>query len=196
MKSQHIKEVLNSNVAIEENRRADYYESQAQAAERKRKLDEMAKADAERKRQEDLDKEAKRRGVKENNDKQLEDKRNFYVSKMQETDDKVIRSQMRKTMELKEKHNIDVLKKTDRRENVERIMKMQEYQREKIMEKILVDNAKAEAIKQERASLLETRLHLKQEIEKNKQEILEKFTKVKMGKVNLNKPYFYNKFLP
>ena len=183
MKSQHIKEVLNSNVAIEENRRADYYESQAQAAERKRKLDEMAKADAERKRQEDLDKEAKRRGVKENNDKQLEDKRNFYVSKMQETDDKVIRSQMRKTMELKEKHNIDVLKKTDRRENVERIMKMQEYQREKIMEKILVDNAKAEAIKQERASLLETRLHLKQEIEKNKQEILEKFTKVKMGKV-------------
>ena len=183
MKSQHIKEVLNSNVAIEENRRADYYESQAQAAERKRKLDEMAKADAERKRQEDLDKEAKRRGVKENNDKQLEDKRYFYVSKMQETDDKVIRSQMRKTMELKEKHNIDVLKKTDRRENVERIMKMQEYQREKIMEKILVDNAKAETIKQERASLLETRIHLKQEIEKNKQDILEKFTKVKMGKV-------------
>ena len=183
MKSQHIKEVLNSNVAIEENRRADYYESQAQAAERKRKLDEMAKADAERKRQEDLDKEAKRRGVKENNDKQLEDKRYFYVSKMQETDDKVIRSQMRKTMELKEKHNIDVLKKTDRRENVERIMKMQEYQREKIMEKILVDNAKAETIKQERASLLETRIHLKQEIEKNKQDILEKFTEVKMGKV-------------
>lgn len=183
MKSQHIKEVLYSNVAIEENRRAEYYESQAQAAERKRKLDEMAKADAERKRQEDLDKESKRRGVKENNDKQLEDKRNFYVSKMQETDDKVLRSQMRKTMELKEKHNIDVLKKTDRRENVERIMKMQEYQREKIMEKILVDNAKAEAIKQERASLLETRLQLKQEIEKNKQDILEKFTKVKMGKV-------------
>lgn len=191
MKSQHIKEVLNSNVAIEENRRAEYYESQAQAAERKRKLDEMAKADAERKRQEDLDKEAKRRAVKENNDKQLEEKRNFYVSKMQETDDKVMRSQLRKTMELKEKHNIDVLKKTDRKENVERIMKMQEYQREKIMEKILADNAKAEAIKQERASLLETRIHLKQEIEKNKQDILEKFNKVKMGKVPfIYKPYF------
>ena len=42
--------MLNSNVYIEEKKRQDYYESQAQAAERKRKLEEIAKVDAERKR--------------------------------------------------------------------------------------------------------------------------------------------------
>lgn len=186
-KSQHIKEVLNSNVAIEEKRREDYYESQAQAAERKRKLEEMNKIDAERKRQEEIEKEAKRKSVKETNERQTEEKRNFYLTMMREKDDKVTRSQMRKTMDLKERHNIDVLKKVDRRENVERIMKMQEYQREKIMEKILRDNAKAETIREERANLLETRQKLRQEIEKNKQEIMEKFSKIKQGKVSIQK---------
>lgn len=157
-------------------------------------MEEEAKKDAERKRQEDLDKEAKRRAVKENNEKLLEEKRNFYLHKMNETDEKVFRSQIQKTFELKEKHNIDVLKRTDRRENVERIQKMQEYQRDKIMEKILRDNEKAQRIKEEKANLLETRMRLRQEIDRNKQEIMEKFQKVKMGKVNQpNKLIFYIK---
>ncbi len=168
---------------IEENKRQDYYESQAQAAERKKKLEDIAKIDAERKRQEDIEREGKRKSVKENNDKFLEEKRHFYQQKMEETDEKVMQSQMRKTMDLKEKHNVDVLKRTDRRENVERIRKMQDYQRDKIMDKILKDNSKADNIKEERANILETRQRLRQEIEKNKQEIMEKFTKIKMGKV-------------
>lgn len=134
--------------------------------------------------------------MKENNDKLLEEKRNFYLKKMNETDEKVFRSQMQKTFDLREKHNIDVLKKTDRRENVERIQKMQEYQRDKIMEKIMRDNEKAQRIKEEKANLLETRMRLRQEIDRNKQEIMEKFQKVKMGKVNLfNKFIFFNKIL-
>jgi hypothetical protein len=35
-----------------------------------------------------------------------------------------------------EKHNDDMIKLTDKRENVERIMKVQEYEREKLMNKI------------------------------------------------------------
>lgn len=186
MKAQHIKEVLNSNIDIEEKKRNDYYESQAQAAERKRKLEELAKVDAERKRQEDLEKEEKRKSVKFNNEQLLEEKREFYVSKMKETDEKVLRSQMRKNLDMKEKHNVDVLKRTDRRENVERIHKMQDYQREKIMEKILRDNEKAQRIKEEKANLLDTRMKLRQEIDRSKQEIMEKFQKIKMGKVILN----------
>lgn len=186
MKAQHIKEVLNSNIGIEEKKRNDYYESQAQAAERKRKLEELAKVDAERKRQEDIEKEEKRKSVKINNEQLLEEKREFYVSKMKETDEKVLRSQMRKNLDMKEKHNVDVLKRTDRRENVERIHKMQDYQREKIMEKILRDNEKAQRIKEEKANLLDTRMKLRQEIDRSKQEIMDKFQKIKMGKVILN----------
>ena len=183
IKSEHIKEVLYSNLTIEEKRRQEYFENQAKAKERIDKLEELAR---EEKRMEKakMDKENERKKeVKVMNDKMREEKRQFYWTKLEETEDKVIKSQMRKTMELKEKHNIDVLKRTDRRENVERIMKMQEYQREKIMEKIMNDNAKAENLKEERANILGTRYKLRQEIEKNKQEIMEKFNKIKLGKV-------------
>lgn len=35
-----------------------------------------------------------------------------------------------------EKHNDDIIKRVDKKENVERIMKVQEYEKEKLLEKI------------------------------------------------------------
>ena len=45
------------------------------------------------------------------------------------------------------KHNDDVIKMTDKKENVERIMKVQEYEREKLMNKIDEKMYKADNIK-------------------------------------------------
>lgn len=47
-----------------------------------------------------------------------------------------------------QKHNEEIIKRTDKKENVERIMKVQEYQREKLMNKIEEKMMKAEHIKQ------------------------------------------------
>ncbi len=48
---------------------------------------------------------------------------------------------------MKEKYNEDLIKRTDKRENVERIMKVQQYEREKLMGKIDQKATKAEMIK-------------------------------------------------
>lgn len=66
---------------------------------------------------------------------------------MNEKEEKLNEVQKKKHFEIKEKHNLLVMKEADKRENVERIMKMQEYQREKVMEKIERDNEKAKELK-------------------------------------------------
>lgn len=66
---------------------------------------------------------------------------------MSEKEEKLTEVQKKKQFEIKEKHNLLVMKEVDKRENVERIMKMQEYQREKVLEKIERDNEKAKELK-------------------------------------------------
>lgn len=80
-------------------------------------------------------------------EKRLEEKVNGYLSKMEESDDKVRKVQMEKEEYLKNKHALDVIKKADKLENVQRIARMQEYQREKLMDRIKEDTDKAERIK-------------------------------------------------
>lgn len=62
---------------------------------------------------------------------------------------------------MKEKSNEEKIKLVDKRENVERIMKVQEYERHKLMEKIDDKMNKADHIKQERSQLLEQRQMMK-----------------------------------
>ena len=90
---------------------------------------------------------------------------------------------MRRKENLKEKHNLDVLNRFKKGEKVRRILKRQDYEREKLMMKISRDYAKAEEIKQEKASLLETRARIRDEIMRNKKSLLDKIQKIKMGKV-------------
>ena len=59
------------------------------------------------------------------------------------------------------KHNDDVIKMTDKKENVERIMKVQEYERQKLMNKIDEKMYKADNIKREREQLLQQRQVMK-----------------------------------
>ena len=67
--------------------------------------------------------------ILESNEKQLIERKTFFISKMNEKEEKLNEVQKKKHFEIKEKHNLLVMKEADKRENVERIMKMQEYQR-------------------------------------------------------------------
>jgi len=57
----------------------------------------------------------------------------------------------------------------DRQKTVERIMRQQEYHRNKILQKIEQDNAKSMSLKNEKAQLMETRREMKKQalIQKN-----------------------------
>ena len=51
----------------------------------------------------------------------------------------------------------------DRQKTVERIMRQQEYHRNKILQKIEQDNAKSISLKNEKAQLMETRREMKKQ---------------------------------
>lgn len=65
-------------------------------------------------------------------------------------------------------------------------MKVQEYEKEKLMNKIDEKMTKAQQIQREREQLLEQRQLMKKEIEKQKRDMMEKIEKVKQGKIDPN----------
>eukprot|EP01016_Furgasonia_blochmanni_P000581 TRINITY_DN10154_c0_g2_i1.p1 TRINITY_DN10154_c0_g2~~TRINITY_DN10154_c0_g2_i1.p1 ORF type:complete len:190 (+),score=60.99 TRINITY_DN10154_c0_g2_i1:60-572(+) len=105
-------------------------------------------------------------------------------SKIEEGEFKLKQTQEQRSQELKMKHNLSVMKRLDRVENVQRISKVQDFERQKIMERIEADNERADRIKMERQQLLEARKEMKKQMELSKQEMLEKFDKVKRGKLD------------
>ena len=71
------------------------------------------------------------------------------------------RVQKEREQKMLEKHNEDIIKRVDKKENVERIMKVQEYEKEKLMNKIEEKMYKADHIKMEREQLLGQRQVMK-----------------------------------
>ena len=102
---------------------------------------------------------------------------------MGEKEEKVVKCQGKRLEDLKERHNLDVLNRFKKGEMVRRILKKQDYEREMLMNKLSKSYAKTEEIKQEKASLLETRSRIRAEIMRNKKDLLDKIHKVKIGKV-------------
>jgi TnpA family transposase len=65
-------------------------------------------------------------------------------------------------------------------------MKVQEYEKEKLMNKIEEKMTKAQQIQREREQLLDQRQVMKKEIEKQKRDMMDKIEKVKQGKIDPN----------
>ncbi len=80
---------------------------------------------------------------------------------------------------------MDLIKREDKLENVDRIAKAQEYKKTKVLEKIEFGNAKSEHVRREKEKLLETRFAVRREADKQKQTVLEAFESMKKkGKID------------
>ena len=132
---------------MEEKKREQYYMSQAEAEERKRELDKLKEEELMLKKQMEEDKQIQRYEVKVNNDRLMQQRIDAIRSKIEESEYKLKSQQERKSEELKIKHNTAVIKRMDRVENVKRISKVQDFERQKIMERIQADNERTERIK-------------------------------------------------
>jgi hypothetical protein len=77
----------------------------------------------------------------------MTEKINHFREKQKNEEVKVEFVQKKKHDEHLLKTTIENIKREDRKENVKRISKIQDYQRDKIMEKIQEDNMRAEKIK-------------------------------------------------
>lgn len=64
-----------------------------------------------------------------------------------------------------------MIKQLDKRDNVERIMRVQDYEKEKLLDKINEKMTRADSIKAEREQLLQQRAEMKKEIEAQKREM-------------------------
>lgn len=82
-----------------------------------------------------------------------------------------------------EKRNTDTLKRLDKRENVERIKRRQEYDRHKLQEKLNEKMERADKLQGDLSVLLVQRQNMRREIEKQKRDIMGKFEKLREGKL-------------
>lgn len=76
------------------------------------------------------------------------------------------KTQSEKDWQLMIKKEMELLKREEKLENVERIAKAQEYKKNKILEKIEFDNERSTSLKKEKEKLLETRFAVRREADK------------------------------
>jgi hypothetical protein len=84
--------------------------------------------------------------VKENNDRQMEEKRNYYNQIIQENEKKLAKTKELQDLKMKEKKQQDFARQEDKKDAVERIMKMKEFEKEQILFKINQDNERAKKL--------------------------------------------------
>jgi hypothetical protein len=105
--------------------------------------------------------------------------------KRTEKDSTMAKTQSEKDWNLMVKKEMDLIKREDRMENVQRISRATEYHKAKILEKIDFDNMKTVHVKQEKDKLMETRFMVRREADKQKSAIMNVFEKMKKrGKID------------
>lgn len=76
----------------------------------------------------------------------MEEKRNYYNKIIEENEKKLARTKEMQDQKMKEKKQQDFAKQEDKKEAVERIMKMKEFEKEQILQKIKQDNERAKKL--------------------------------------------------
>jgi len=182
--AQMIQKVLEDNAQLQEEKKEKFKIKKALAEERKKELDLLAEAELKKQMEEDREKEEARKQVKLTMEGMLKEKTDRYLMLMDEKDMKVTRTKQARDEQLQKKHDLDVINRNDRSENVQRQAKMDDYKKQKLMEKIHDAAERGEKIKQDKAALLEMRQIIKREMQANKQSILDRFDKLKKGKLD------------
>lgn len=76
------------------------------------------------------------------------------------------KTQSERDWQLMIKREMELLRREEKIENVERIAKAQDYKKQKILEKIEYDNEKSVHLRKEKEKLLETRFVVRREADK------------------------------
>ena len=173
------------NAEKEEKRKQDYYAKQEEADRKKFEM-ELAQSRLEaEKGQRDRELEQKRQFVKENNEQLMNKRVNNYMNKMEQTDKKVAMVKSKLEHDMLVKNNMDFMREQDKQENIRRIQEMQEYRRQRLLEKINRDNDRSKIIRQEQDNMLHMKLKIRQEMEKHKEELMAKFQNKKKNRLGV-----------
>jgi len=118
--------------------------------------------------------------------KMEERRKKSIIDKRQQQDQKLMTAQQIKEEELRYKNELEYLKRRDRQETVERIQRIQQYEREKVMEKIQNDDTRTLQVKAERNNLLAARREMRSQADKQKEEMMKAFERMQLkGKIDV-----------
>jgi hypothetical protein len=93
-------------------------------------------------------------------------------------------SQKQKEEDGRFRKELENIKRNDRRETVERISKINDYKKEKVLEKIIQDDQRSQQLKEQKNGLLVARLEMRKNADLQKQEMVRQFETMKLkGKV-------------
>ncbi len=117
-----------------------------------------------------------------------ERRKKSIIDKRNDQDVKMMTAQQIKDLEHRFKKELEYLKRKDRQETVERIQRIQQYEREKVMEKIQSDDVRTLQLKAERNNLLAARREMRSQADKQKEEMMKAFEKMQAkGKIDVRK---------
>mgnify|MGYP001351422241 CR=1 FL=1 len=105
----------------------------------------------------------------------MNDKKALFTHKLNAAEAKVQRVQQQQKAEMEHRKNLERLRMLDKQENIERIKSIQEYRKEKILEKIEKDNERAYLIKKTREDLIAIRQKIRREMDEQKEKIVNDF---------------------
>lgn len=120
-----------------------------------------------------------------------ERRKKSIIDKRQQQDQKLMTAQQIKEEELRYKKELEYLKRRDRQETVERIQRIQQYERDKVMEKIQNDDTRTLQVKAERNNLLAARREMRSQADKQKEEMMKAFERMQLkGKIDVRPDLF------
>ena len=190
-KQKQIEFVKDQNNRIEEQKKQEFLRAQAEAEERKRQQDAEAEAERRRRIEEEQEKQNYRENVRKTMIKVEERRKKSIIDKRQQQDQKLMTAQQIKEQELRYKKELEYLKRRDRQETVERIQRIQQYERDKVMEKIQNDDTRTLQVKAERNNLLAARREMRSQADKQKEEMMKAFERMQLkGKIDVRPDLF------
>ena len=150
-------------------------------------MQELAAEEERKKRhEEEQEQERYREEVRRNMVTQEESRKRSIVSKRKEKEYHLMSAQQRREEDLRYRREMEFLKRLDRQETVERIQRIQEYEREKVKEKIVMDDVRSYQLKEEKQNLLQARREMRSQADKKKQEMQQAFERMQLkGTINV-----------
>lgn len=185
-KEELIERAKKSNQETLLKKKDDYFDRQQKNKDKLRIQEEEQRRLQEDKKRQEKENQKLREEARLKNLNQLEHKKTSLIKKAEEKDVALRSASEKKAYERALKNNLEQMKKLDKLEQVKRNERKKDWERQKLMGKILDENEKIDQLKHEKGNLLKEKAEVKAKIDRDKEELAKKFQLVKEGKLNPN----------
>lgn len=181
-KAHEIQRVIQANQTEEEERLLRLNEAKERLEERQAQLAEAKEKEMKDKAAKAIRKQQKIDAIREANVSIVNQRIEKVIDKQREKEEAVkkLKNSQRKMLVIKK--TAEELKRQDRFEEVKRMARQQDYQREVVMDRIQEQYSRVQLISKEKQSILEQRKQLRKDVEIKKKQLMEKFERLKKQK--------------